>query len=78
MHDLRLIKVLVPVVFILYLYWRRLPFLMKNLARSVIIGPLPERWNAISREDMTFQERLIIWTVIIILFSLPDWIRLPW
>ena len=32
------VKVLVPVVLILYLFWRRLPFLVENLARSVTIS----------------------------------------
>ena len=78
MFNLRLIKVLVPGVVILYMYQRRLPFLIESLAIHSITGRPPDRSDAVERGDMTLQERFVAMTVVFLYLLLPHWIRLPW
>src|SRR5271166_5205403 len=37
-----------------------------------------EQPDAVTRGDMTFQERLVVITAVFLYLSLPDWIRTPW
>jgi hypothetical protein len=76
--DLRFIKILVPGVLILYLYKRRLPFLVESLTIRSATGLTHHRSDAIECGDMTLQERFITVTLIFLYLLLPDWIRMPW